>query len=91
MTSLRDDPRWVDWGDREGAVTCPVCGRKGLQFNGSLSGVSKRYPEATTVVHGGVPYTHDPYDWFFGERPRSKWEGMLVIREQHDFEPQVLS
>lgn len=91
-TSLRDDPRWVDWAGLPGAVTCPVCGLKGLPFNGRLGGVSNRYPEATSVVHGGIPYTHDPYYWYYG-RPRDErqWKGMLAIREQHDFEPQVLS
>ena len=81
---LRDDPRYVDWGSLAGAVECPSCGRKGMPFGAGWGPISERNP-MTSVVHGGIPFDHDPYGWFFGKRPKDKWEGTLAIREQHDF------
>lgn len=65
-----------------GLITCPVCGKSGKGYSNSLSGiVSDRYP-LRTVVHGGVLYDKDPYEWYFGPRPESAWRGMLAIREE---------
>jgi hypothetical protein len=70
-SDLRTHPRYVDWGTYPDAVVCAECGEKGLDRGG-------------VIVHGGVPFEHDPYEWYFGKRDRSKWEGILEVRIQHD-------
>ena len=68
---LRRHPKYVDWGQRPDAVICAECGERGLERVG-------------VIVHGGVPFEHDPYEWYFGKRERSEWEGTLEVRIQHD-------
>lgn len=71
---LRRHPGYVDWGTLPGAVVCPECGEMGLE-------------RAGVIVHGGVPFERDPYEWYFGKRDRSAWEGTLEIRIQHGGKP----
>ena len=80
---LREDPRWVDWSDRPGAVRCHTCGHMGLPFGSGLGPINDQNP-MTSVIHGGIPFEQDPYGWFFGERPKEEWAGTLAVREQHD-------
>ena len=92
MKDWHQDPRWVDWGDlpvganprdKVPLIECPKCGRSGEPYSASLGGmVDERHPLAV-VIHGGVYYESDPYEWYFGVREPKEWAQWLAIREEH--------